>query len=308
MNKGYDMSGVSRMGVHGHDYLVGRGYVIIPPNVDRGQYIASALRSEKLAISLENGGSIALNTYITREAIQDIVFPETSEELGSCVSYITVPPYNVRIIVGIVGDEDDSQLLQEDEFRREKKTSSGIISISGLGRRGELHLDLDGLETENGGLFIKIKNGSRSAKMRVEVLGESEIYTEGKSTISSADEIELKIVGTENPISIRYKKGEGLTYTDEFENSITVNEDVVQIQPNSEFKLFEGEEAMIKGDALVTELEKAKNRIDSIISALQNSAVASGDGGATYKTNITTALASLEEEDYSEVKSTNSFL
>lgn len=62
-----------------------------------------------------------------------------------------------------------------------------------------------------------------------------------------------------------------------------------------------GSETTANATELQTQLKKCKARIDAIINALKSSAVAPQDGGATYKTNITTALSSLTSEDYSNI-------
>ncbi len=62
-----------------------------------------------------------------------------------------------------------------------------------------------------------------------------------------------------------------------------------------------GSETTANATELQTQLKKCKARIDAIINALKSSAVAPQDGGATYKTNITTALSGLTSEDYSNI-------
>ena len=62
-----------------------------------------------------------------------------------------------------------------------------------------------------------------------------------------------------------------------------------------------GSETTANASELQSQLNKCKARIDAIINALKSSAVAPQDGGATYKTNITTALSGLTSEDYSNI-------
>jgi len=59
---------------------------------------------------------------------------------------------------------------------------------------------------------------------------------------------------------------------------------------------------LIKIEEMTKQLSKMTKRIDKIIDALKNSAVAVQDGGTTYKTNITAALQDLETEDFSEIE------
>ncbi len=58
----------------------------------------------------------------------------------------------------------------------------------------------------------------------------------------------------------------------------------------------------IKINDLRTQLDKMSARIDGIIDALENSAVAPQDGGLTYQSNIKIALANLQKEDFSTIE------
>jgi len=303
--------GIRRRGINNEDYQSSRGYVFIPPNLDRGKYIQTAFRKEKISIILEDGGGVVNDVYISRTAIQDIYFPVEVGDIGSCVACINIPPYNQYVVVGVISKEDESQLLGEDEFKREKKTATGVVSVCGRGRTGELFIDIDSTEAGTGGVFVNVKNRNRDAKLNINVFGETNIHTEGKATIESTEEINLSVIDNEAETvsSIIYKKGEGLSYSDEFGNSITANGGVVQIIPNEDgvFRVFEGDEPLLKGNTTVEQLEIEKSRVGDIISALRNSPVTAGDGGAGFKAAIIQALATTEAPDYSEVKSNKSF-
>ncbi len=59
-------------------------------------------------------------------------------------------------------------------------------------------------------------------------------------------------------------------------------------------------------DTLKSELQKMSNRIDVIIDALKTALTGSQDGGATYKSNIATKLATITQtEDFSNIENTN---
>ena len=65
---------------------------------------------------------------------------------------------------------------------------------------------------------------------------------------------------------------------------------------------------LIKVNELISQLAKITVRIDGIINAVSNAAVASGDGGATFKTNLIAALQLLaDKEDFSSIASEKVF-
>ena len=62
-----------------------------------------------------------------------------------------------------------------------------------------------------------------------------------------------------------------------------------------------GSETTANATNLKQELSKMSARIDGIIQAITASAVASADGGATYKANMTAIVSDLQKEDFSNI-------
>jgi len=81
----------------------------------------------------------------------------------------------------------------------------------------------------------------------------------------------------------------------------------IKIKDNS-IKIGEAKEAMLLGDETQKQLEELTKRVDGIIDAIKNSAVAPGDGGATFKANLIAATSTLPNPDFSDIKSAVSFL
>lgn len=60
---------------------------------------------------------------------------------------------------------------------------------------------------------------------------------------------------------------------------------------------------LVKADELKSQLYKLSTRVDGIITAIKNSAVATNDGGATFKANMIAVLETLQnKEDFSQIK------
>lgn len=63
---------------------------------------------------------------------------------------------------------------------------------------------------------------------------------------------------------------------------------------------------LINIQTLIAQLGKLSGRVDTIENAIKNSAVAAGDGGATFKTNMITAIeANPDKEDFSDMEDTS---
>lgn len=115
--------------------------------------------------------------------------------------------------------------------------------------------------------------------------------------------IMLKIGKTEaivedNSVVLKTQKG-SVTLTSD---NLKLDIDGTTLELKKDLSIWNGgSETTANASELQTQLNKCKARIDAIINALKTSAVAAQDGGATYKTNISTALSGLTSEDYSNI-------
>lgn len=297
-------------GVNNLGYSSIRGYIYIPDDVDRDTYVQTALRTERVCVIAEDSGAFLKNVYIARDSIQDIYFPREKRELGSCVVCVNILPQNEYIIVAVLSKSDESQLLGEYEFKKEKRSSDAVVSVLGKGKTGEMFIDIDGKETNGGRLFVNIRNTESAGQLKINVDGDSSVYSNGNIELQSTESINLSVLNndTKKESIISYKNGDGFSYKDEFDNEITVqNNGSIHIKPNGELKLGNGAEKILKGESTVTELNKCSIRIDSIINAINNAPVGSADGGATFKLALVASLSALTKEDYSGVLSDKTF-
>jgi hypothetical protein len=286
-----------REGMANSPYARGLGWIIIPDNVDREQYIQTVFREERVDIYLEDGG-MANGAYISRELIQLLVFPQDIKAKGSRVAFITEPVKNILIVVGVISDDDDSQLLEEGMFQRRVESSNGSVTITGKGKTGELFINIDSQLEDGGNVYINLKNSKNKAKFNVNCFGSMNLYCEDKLTLEAAEELEFKITNndTEKETVLSIKKDVGLTYIDEFENLISIDkEGIIKIIPKTKLQLFEGGEPVVLGTKLKTYADAEVSRIDQIINALTQSATGVQDGGAAYKTGITALLQGIQK-------------
>jgi hypothetical protein len=61
------------------------GYIILPSDVDRTTFIEQCYRWERVSILIERGAGVIHECYITRSALKEIEFPDSTEKLGSCI-------------------------------------------------------------------------------------------------------------------------------------------------------------------------------------------------------------------------------
>lgn len=94
-------------------------------------------------------------------------------------------------------------------------------------------------------------------------------------------------------------------FNDEAKVQIKIEEGMMDVETKDLLKL-DGDDngGLVIGPELKTQLGYLTNRVDTIISALENSPTAAQDGGATYKAAITTALQAIpNKEDFSNIES-----
>lgn len=297
-------------GLNNAGYSSIRGYIYVPDDMDRDAYVKTALRTERVCVVAEDSGAFLKNVYIARDSIQDIYFPREKGQIGSCVACVNILPQNEYIVVAVVSKNDESQLLEEYEFRKEKRSLDGVVSISGKGKSGEMFINIDSKQIDGGRLFVNIKNSESKGQLKINVDGDSSVYSNGNIELQSTKSINLSVLNndTKKESIISYKNGDGFSYKDEFDNEIITQSDgSIHIKPNGELKLGDGAEKILKGESTVTELNKCTVRIDSIINAINNAPVAAGDGGASFKSALIASLSALTKEDYSDVLSDKTF-
>lgn len=232
-----------------NDYAVGRGYIFIPFGVDREQFVQTALRNERVSLMLEDGRGSINDAYISKTVLQEISFPEKTGELGSPIAYLNIYPANEFTVIAVLSSNDNSQLLKEYQFKKVKESEIGRVSVIGNGDNGELIISVDGENEDSGKVILNIKNSENKGELEINVLGGTNIYTQGDKVLKSAKSIELQVVNneTQKKSSLKYEKDQGLIYLDEFSNKLEANKKGVSFSINTEKEnQEEGEEVELE--------------------------------------------------------------
>jgi hypothetical protein len=263
---------------------VSTGYIIVPTDVDRNKFITQCLRTERFSIFIEGNGGILHNCYITKSALQDIVFPLDGQQLGSAVVFFCEPFGGKAIITGVVSKNDETELNNEDilVFKKTKNGNYALLSVDG---NGQVNIDIIGTAT-NGALNINVRNDDMSAKVNLHVKGSINVYSEGNTNITTIGG-DINLVGNQG-INIKVDGN---------------------INASAAKTLLDGaNEAMVKGDELQTNLDKTNEVVKSIRSALMNWTPTPSDGGAALKLQVMQQLTGKVEGTFDKIKSEKSFL
>lgn len=258
------------------------GYIIIPEDVDREQFINRCLRIEKFSILVESFGGVVHNCIATKSAIRDIKFPLEGEKLGSAVSFFTEPDANICIITGVISKFDETEINKEEVlvFKRSIGNSVSIFSVDG---NGKINVEVIG---KGGSLDIDIRSDDSSSEINMRVKGSMNLISEGNVNIRSIDG-EL-IINSDKNMTIQSSR------------EIVVLSDKLLVHGATE--------SMVKGDTLKQELDKTNSVLQSIINVFNKWVPVPSDGGSALKVAMKLGLVGKTIGNFDKIKSDKSFL
>lgn len=225
---------------------IGYGHVIIPFGVDRADFVKYCYSRERVCVLLEQGGMM-MDVKVTKSALKDIVFPETSEtkySLGSVVIFIAESFNNSPMIVGVLSDESEIEFLDEAMFLLSKIYNKNTVSIEGDAKKGLLSINVDDGEDE-GTINITVK-GKTGGKVNIKCQTEVNIETDEKINLHTTGEINLNTYNSANGALLS-----------KFNISGT---DVILI-PKNELKIGEATEPVAMADSLEDILSELIDKI-----------------------------------------------
>lgn len=306
------MDGISRVSQSNFNHSTGIGYITIPTDIDRDLYVKTCYRKERVAIQLDGGGSVVNNCYISKQTLQNISFPENPQSLGSCVAFISIKHHNLPIIVGVISKPDETQLLEENSFKKLVSTKNANVSIEGKGKSGELFINVESDFEGEGSIYINLKSKNNTSKFNINCFGDINIYSEGETTLKALKNVnlqKLKIEGSEEIISAELLlSDEGFEVRDVFGNTLKSNEDgEINVFPASKLNIFEGSQPIPLGTTLQTELKKFQDRFDAFLTSYTNAIPIPSDGGKAIQLAVKATMELVTSEDFENINSKKSF-
>lgn len=227
------MQGISRNGISRKIQNIGIGYIMIPSNVVREDYIENCYIRERVCIYLEQSGGMAKDCYITQQALRDIYFPESEDQLGSAVIYVADSFNQKPIIIATISKEDESQLLSQERFKIVKGYENNTVKVEGDAEKGVLNILVDDRE-DYGTINIKVK-GKDGGVLNIDTGDEVNINADEKVTIKTTGELNLNVIDS---------------VSGDNKCSININDTDVEIKPENELKIGEFTEPVALADTL----------------------------------------------------------
>lgn len=232
------------------------GYIGLPTDMDREQFITLCHQSKTVSVRTEIGG-FHNHVPISLDDLNVITFPETYKDLGSGVVLGCSSEKEKYFILKVF--EPTSELLdtKENQFKIKRHYNGSSVEVTGSGKDKFIGITVDSSDKEEGSgtFYVSVSNKSKSAKLKVEVLGNIELFSEKKTTINSSEKILLKTTKSTDPK--QYSS---------FEQTNNLNHFV-----SDKFKINNGDQSMVLGDLL-------KDFSDRLITTLAASTVTTALG------------------------------
>lgn len=267
-------------------YDIGLCYAIIPAGVDRDAYVADCKRRGRITVLIEEGSSadMVFDCPVGLSILDQIEFPDETGKLGSQLVYNNIFVHNKPIIIDRVLKNDEALTLSENEFRIERYTDNGSVSVSGSAKNGDLYINVQG-KAENGGkLYVDVGNSENNGGIVVNLKGnfqmelQSMVINAIKGIVKVAVE-DININSTEGRINLGNIGEEEL-------------------------------EPVLKGTKTVEELEKDVQALTDLLQSITDIVPANVPANspdptwATWKSVVATIT---QRTDLSEVKSEKTF-
>lgn len=276
------MDGVQQKGLENKRYPIGLAYVIIPDNIDRDKYVADCKRRGRVSILTEYGDTV-LDCPVGLSILDNIEFPNEIGKLGSQLIYNTEFIHNKPIIIDRILKDDESSMSSENEFRLERFTDNGSVSIIGSAKDGNLFVKVDGKTDKGGKIYIDIGNNSTNS-------GEIVVNIKGNF------KMELQNMLINAIETIIHKSVENI--------NIDSTEGVINLGNTEE------QEPLLKGDETVTQLQKDVQALTDLLQSIANispSPVTSGAPDPTWAVWQAAVATIVDRADLANVKSEKTF-
>lgn len=254
----------------------GIGYITVPEDSTREEYIAACYRTQTVTIQGGYGYSYIYNVRVLPTVMPKILFPETSEERGSIVFWIKEATTGLPIIVGIIPSTSETNLLIGGQERFAQEIENKTVEIFLDANTPLLNLNVVGNADTPARINLKVSsNGNPDTEINIESDGKinlsapeitanasksvnlAVINSKGKDAIrvlASSETLEFKATMTntdeEEVMSITGNE-EKMEFKDLYGNSATFNEDGVKIIPADKLNINDGSEPMVLGQTLV---------------------------------------------------------
>ena len=239
----------------------GIGYVVIPDNDTRDEYINNCYYSCTVTIDGGYVYSYIENVPIPLELLQQIKFPLKEDEVGSRVFWVRENTFNRPVIVGILNNLYEPNGMVAGQNRYVQEINGNVVEIFMDANTAEMNIKVTGSKNNPSKINV-ISNTNEDSEINVTSSGKVKIsaknliveaFKDAVFTLKKNDSKELlKIESNDTQLKI----------TDQFNNEVTLKDGEIDVVSNK-INHNGGNEPMVLGNTLK---ESLSNLIDAILS------------------------------------------
>lgn len=239
----------------------GIGYVVIPDNDTRDEYINNCYYSCTVTIDGGYGYSYIENVPIPLELLQQIKFPLKEDEVGSRVFWVRENTFNRPVIVGILNNLYEPNGMVAGQNRYVQEIDGNVVEIFMDANTAEMNIKVTGSKNNPSKINV-ISNTNEDSEINVTSSGKVKIsaknliveaFKDAVFTLKKNDSKELlKIESNDTQLKI----------TDQFDNEVTLKDGEIDVV-SDKINHNGGNEPMVLGNTLK---ESLSNLIDAILS------------------------------------------
>ena len=239
----------------------GIGYVVIPDNDTRDEYINNCYYSCTVTIDGGYGYSYIENVPIPLELLQQIKFPLKEDEVGSRVFWVRENTFNRPVIVGILNNLYEPNGMAAGQNRYVQEINGNVVEIFMDADTAEMNIKVTGSKNNPSKINV-ISNTNEDSEINVTSSGKVKIsaknliveaFKDAVFTLKKNDSKELlKIESNDTQLKI----------TDQFDNEVTLKDGEIDVI-SDKINHNGGNEPMVLGNTLK---ESLSNLIDAILS------------------------------------------
>lgn len=257
----------------------GVGFVVVPSEVDRVQYINDCYRTNTLTINGGKGYGYFSGVHADINVMQNIKFPTDEENRGTPVVWVKDAVSQLPVIVAVLRKQGEYYSLDENQFRLKRGTETRNVEIFIDGSTSALDITILGDKEEPANIDVKLSSENADSVLTVSCDNEINIIGEKAVNVTTNKKATLKVTEKgEDKMSLSYELGVGLKYKDEFENEVIAKEGQVDVI-SKKINHNSGKEPMVLGNTLA-------DLLNEFLAAVQKITVISPVGVTSVPVNI----------------------
>jgi hypothetical protein len=228
-------------GLSGENLSSGVGFVIIPPGIDKTEFIKDCFVSNTISIAGADFSQIH-NVPVDKTVMQQIKFPDRVGEMGTAVVFLNLPKHNLPIVVACLKNQKDIFTTHENKIRHSKSSDSKIVDMDMDADDAKISLSVSGDELIPAIIELIIKGNNINNHFKLEVDGITFIKNKGKILVLSDTSQEYFVTDKKGIVVSKIKisslsNDDRFIYEDEFDNIFSMGKNGITINDSNGNKI-----------------------------------------------------------------------